>query len=200
MPKKRKEPTPAPASEPGPMEMVPSLTEDQKTLTTLATETLAAGAQFAEKYKSMIAFIREKEMEPKLITASLLAAGWPTTRTSELKRLALASHEIYSEFANGNIGVKVALEKAREEKPQQRSERKQSAKPYTISLAKIHTKLAHKHPRTKFQHYANGNILLAFMPKAGETITFDCGMGGTFEVKFTPPTTEEISKFQKSQV
>jgi len=76
---------------------------------------IRATMETGERYLDLCRYIRENQIDPKLVTASLTPLGFARSRISEIKKIAYATDELWNEYAARNIGWKGALDLARAE-------------------------------------------------------------------------------------
>lgn len=76
---------------------------------------IRATMETGERYLDLCRYIRENQIDPKLVTASLTPLGFARSRISEIKKISYATDELWNEYAARNIGWKGALDLARAE-------------------------------------------------------------------------------------
>lgn len=75
-------------------------------------------------YRELVDMIaKAKDIHPKKIRGALDRAGWDAPSVSRFCRVAFASEPVVAAYLKGELGWRVALKVAREEKPQKKSER-----------------------------------------------------------------------------
>jgi len=151
--------------------------ETQSRLLELASATVHAGATLADKFRKMIAYIREKQMEPAAITPVLLAAGFTTSRASEIKTLSLSSDADWEPYEAGKIGFKATLEKVRESKPASKEKRGRKRVPKNelfAMICKAHLAAAKaSEQKVAGEHFVGRSAMFVFPLQPGEIVHND---------------------------
>jgi len=150
------------------LELVPKeqFTVNQESLLVLADATVKAGTQFANKFREMVAFIREKEMLPNEVNPVLTKAGFPASRASEIKAIAFSADEVWNTYKEAKLGFRATLEKARETnatgKKDKRGRKRKSKDALFAAIAKAHAVAAKKEQTVTGSHYAGRSVCLVF--------------------------------------
>lgn len=75
--------------------------------------------EVAEKYLTLVMFIRNNKVAPKLVSVQLAKLGFKRSRVAELNRIAQASDKVFKQYEAKLIGFRGALDLARAEKGKQ---------------------------------------------------------------------------------
>ena len=167
-----------------------AFTDKQEELLVIAKETVSAGEQFSEKFRTMVCFIRSQAMMPAEVAPVLIKAGFNPQRASEIKALAYTSDEVWAEYNTRQIGWKATLEKAREAGNATGEKRGRKRKPKDqlwVELKRAHDKAA-KSSRIVQGFNCFGVSCMIVFPLNEGIKTYDAGVAGvvTVEVKRTP--------------
>lgn len=144
-------------------------TPHQTELLSLATQTVEAGREFADRFRNMVAYIREKEMLPNEVNPVLIRAGFAANRASEIKTLAYSPTEVWQEYNQGQIGWRPALERAREtgSKTNSRGRKRKKREAAFDELCGAHSKAAKTNAKVHGIHHYGDNTMIVFQLKEG---------------------------------
>lgn len=97
------------------LEIIQPLTNYQKQAIILGRELVESGDLLKDKFRTFVGYCREHltMIETDIV---LIEAGFVDSRRSEIKQIASLPDDAYKPYVAGEFGVRVALEKAREQK------------------------------------------------------------------------------------
>lgn len=153
--------------------------EDVRKLRRLADESQHAIKNALNRYVALVEHIRDAQIMPKTVAATLTEAGYVPSRVAEVKKLAFCSNEIFAQWKAGLIGMKPALERARAEANAEKNEAAETGKDGAQMALGQTVKPAEKAKRkTEAQRFKDAlmGFMAEWVPVAGELPTYFSGL------------------------
>jgi len=137
----------------------------QTELKQMADEVVKAGGILADKFRSMVAWLRKSEMSPDEARPVLVAAGFNPVRVSNIIGIVALPDGEAQPYLKGEIGWRPVLEKVVDDRAKKKGKTGGKKKSQFPRLQQLHARIIRRNPLTHGVHVFEGSVMVVCSTK-----------------------------------